>query len=243
MADIHLRGYFAEAIAGSKPLQFNGRTIPEFFKCTFYILENDGVKVTDQNFKTFKTWSLELTLKATSSKTVEIISMSAHGAKRYSGHTVTFSSKPVEPNLSVGTISARHFNQIQSNRAKFLSFSVTCVLQTVSYKKSKSGGHTWTQGDLIEISENELQETAKQVLDKAYRKIDGSFYQEFAERYKTLILEGERYPIKALQAFYYPYKSLKHVQSYATEARKRGLIAKADDGKNSPVRNTRKKGR
>jgi hypothetical protein len=113
----------------------------------------------------------------------------------------------------------------------------------VDYKGEKNGGHTWTLGDSKEISEKELQETANAILDTAYRKLDGSFYQEFAERYKALILEGERYPIKALQARYYPFKSLKHVQSYATEARKRGLIAKADDGKNSPVRKTRKKGR
>lgn len=242
MEYIHTRLVFAQAVAGSKPVKFHDHLIPEYFKCIFYIIDNDGIKVTEQNYKTFKTWTLELTLRATRSQTVDIISMSVQGAKHYKSHVIA-SSKSIEPQLDFGTLTARHFNQIQSNRARLLTYSVTQVIQTVDYKGEKNGGHTWTLGDSKEISEKELQETANAILDTAYRKLDGSFYQEFAERYKALILEGERYPIKALQARYYPFKSLKHVQSYATEARKRGLIAKADDGKNSPVRKTRKKGR
>lgn len=244
MEYIHTRQIFAQAVAGSKPVKFRDHLIPEYFKCIFYIIDNDGIKVTEQNAKTFKTWTLELTLRATRSQTVDIISMSVQGAKKYTGHNVLiFSSKPIEPQLDFGTLTARHFNQIQRHRAKLLTYSVTRVIQTVDYKGENNGRHTWTLGDSKEISEKELQETANAILDTAYRSLDGSFYQEFADRYKALILEGERYPIKALQTRYYPQKSRKHVQSYATEARKRGLIAKPTKTRNSPVRKTRKKGR
>ena len=247
MADLHVRGYFAEAITGSKPIKFRGRLIPEYFKCIFYIIDNDGIKVTESNAKSFKTWTLELTLRTTSSETVEPVAMSVGGAKKYTGHKITLiSTKPAEPLdqfLEVGTLPARYFNLIHSNRTKLISYSATKCLQTVQYKKQKAGGHGWTIGDYIEISESELQETAKSIVNSAYTKLDGSFYQEFSERYKALILQGERYPIKALQELYYPFKTVKHVQSYATEARKRGLLAKPENTKNSPVRKTRKKGR
>lgn len=240
---LHVRGYFAKAITGSKPIKFRGRIIPEFFTCTFYIIDSDGVKVNNDNYKSFKTWTLELTLKATSSETIEPVAMSVLGARKFTGHSIALvSTKPQEPKLDGGTINARYFNSIQENRARFISYSTTSVIQTVKYKKAK-GGHTWTFGDHVDITETELQETAKAVTNSIYTKLDGNFYQEFADRYKALILEGEKHPIKALQALYYPYKTVKHVQSYATEARKRGLIAKADDGKNSPVRKTRKVGK
>lgn len=240
---LHVRGYFAQAVAGSKPIKFRGRIIPEFFTCTFYIIDNDGIKVNKENAKSFKTWTLELTLRATSSETVEPVAMSVLGARKFTGHNITiFSSKPQETKLDGGTINARYFNLLQENRARFISYATTNVLQTVKYKKVKNG-HSWTLNDFVDISETELSEIARAITNSSYTKLDGNFYQEFADRYKALILEGEKHPIKALQALYYPFKSVKHVQSYATEARKRGLIAKADDGKNSPVRKIRKAGK
>ena len=239
MADLHTRGYFARAIAG-KPMKFHGHLIPEYFTCTFYIIYNDGIKVTDQNIKTFKTWTLELTLKTSASETIEVIGMSAQGARKYTGH-VEFSSKPRE--IEAGTLTAYHFNVIQKNRPKLIGFSATAIIQTTKYKKTKEGGHSWTIGDRVEISESELQELYSQVVDSSYTKLTGSFYQEFADRYKALILEGEKFPIKALQELYYPSKSRKHVQSYATEARNRGLLRRPEATENSPVKKTRKKGR
>lgn len=236
-----VHGYFVDPVNGSKPIKFRGRTIPEFFTCTFYIIDTDiikGVKVTNENALSFKSWKLILTLKVTSSETVEPVEMSVHGARKYTGHT-TFSTNA---KLYGGTIKAGYFNLILEHRVKFIQYATTKVLQTVKYKIVK-GGHSWTVGDYVDIPEAELQETAKAVANSVYIKLDGNFYQEFADRYKAQILDGEKHPIKALQALYYPFKSVKHVQSYATEARKRGLIAKADDGKNSPVRKTRKVGK
>lgn len=244
MADLHVRGYFAEAIAGSKPVKFRGRIIPEYFKCIFYIIDNDGIKVSEKNAKNFKTWTLELTLRTTSSETVEPVAMSVSGAKKYIGAVTSFKrANPLEQLAEAGTLPARYFNLIHSNRAKLISYSATQCLQTVRYKKTKDGGHSWTIGDYIDISESELQETAKSIVNSAYTKLDGTFYQEFADRYRAQVLAGDRTPIKTLQELYYKEKSIKHVQSYATEARKRGLLPKAEKGKNSPVRKTRKAGK
>ena len=225
-------------------MKFHGHLIPEYFTCTFYIIDNDGIKVTDQNIKTFKTWTLELTLRTTKSETVEIVNMSVQGAKKFTGHKVTLVSTTLpKPSLDNSSLTARHFNQIHENRSKLIAYSALAIIQTTKYTKSKVNGHIWTIGDYVEISETELQDLYSEIVDSTYKKLDGSFYQEFADRYKALILEGEKHPIKALQKIYYPFKSAKHVQSYATEARKRGLLAKPETTENSPVRKTRKKGK
>lgn len=244
MARPIIRARFAKAVSG-KPMKFNGRLIPEYFTCTFYFVDNDGIKVTSENAKKFKTWSLEVLVKTTSSETVEIVKMSAEGARPFTNHSYDLiagktKEHPVE---SYSTLQARHFNQIQSNRAYFLSYAVTAILQTSKYKKTKDGGHSWTIGDYIDIPENELTASAEIAFNSAYTKLDGNFFQEFADRYRAQVLAGDRTPIKTLQELYYKEKSIKHVQSYATEARKRGLLPKAEKGKNSPVRKTRKAGK
>lgn len=244
MAKPFIRARFAKAVGG-KPMKFNGRIIPEYFTCTFYLLDNDGLKVTKENVKKFKTWSVEVLVKTTSSETVEIIKMSAEGAKTFTGHSLDLIAGRTKelPPESYSTLQARHFNQIQSNRAYFLSHAITTILQTSKYKKTKDGGHSWTIGDYIDIPESELTASAEIAFNSAYTKLDGNFYQEFADRYRAQVLAGDRTPIKTLQELYYKEKSVKHVQSYATEARKRGLLPKAEKGKNSPVRKTRKAGK
>ena len=155
MADPHVRGVFAEPYAGSAPMRFMGRNIPEFFNATFFVIDSDGIKVTNENFKRFKTIRYELLLRVTKVGTVEIVNMTVEGAKTYKGYDV-ITTKNYDPK-SVGSVLPRHFNLFQEHRARFVSVATQVILQTSQYKKNKDGGHTWTIFDKVEISETELQ--------------------------------------------------------------------------------------
>jgi hypothetical protein len=119
-----------------------------------------------------------------------------------------------------------------------MSVAVQVAIQSHKYKKQPNGGHSWTIGDNLEVSTEELERINDEVEAFTYTKLDGNFYETFATRYKELVRNGDRTPIKTLQALYYPDKSVKHVGSYATTCRKKKLIPLATQGKNSKVRKT-----
>lgn len=221
----------------ARPLKFQGHLIPEYFTAYFYVLDNDGVKVTPKNQTNFKnTWVIELLLRVTKLETVDVVQLQVRGAKPFTGHQV-FTTKAFDP-TDFGTIHARHFNQLQEHRARLMSVAVQVAIQSHKYKKQPNGGHSWTIGDKIEVSDQELERINDEVEAFSYTKLDGTFYETFAKRYKELVLSGDKTPIKTLQSLYYPDKTVKHVQSYATTCRKKNLLPKADKGKNSKVRKT-----
>lgn len=237
--DIHTRGVFTQPAHTAKPIKFKGYVVPEYFTATFYIIDNDGIKVTPANAKQFKTWTIELLLRVTKAETVDLVEIKTLGSRTYKGHDL-ITTKQFDPS-DYGTIQARHFNQLQANRVRLISVAVQVAIQTNVYKKHKSGGHTWTLGDKVEITETELNRINAEIVEFSYTKLDGTFYETFAERYRQLVSEGDKTPIKTLQNLYYPDKSVKHVQSYATTCRKKKLLPPAPDGKNSPIRKTTKR--
>lgn len=235
---VYLRGRFAEAYKDAKPMKFMGRVLPEYFTATFYLIDNDGIKVKEDNFKKFKTCRVEILLRTTKAESVDLIRIEARGSETYKGHTV-FTTKADNPD-DFGTLQARHLNALHENRSRFIAFAVTTCLQVVEYKGEKSGRHLWSSlGQVVDIPGEELERIADAVTEWTYTKIDGTFLQTFADRYRKHVEEGDKTPIKTLQNLYYPDKSLKHVQSYATKCRKRGLLPDAPAGKNSPVRKKR----
>ena len=237
--DIHTRGVYTQPAHTAKPIKFKGYVVPEYFTATFYIIDNDGIKVTPANAKQFKTWTIELLLRVTKAETVDVVEIKTLGSRTYKGHD-TFTTKQFDPS-DYGTIQARHLNELHLNRVRFISVAVQVAIQTNVYKKHKSGGHTWTLGDKVEITETELNRINAEIVEFSYTKLDGTFYETFAERYRQLVSEGDKTPIKTLQNLYYPDKSVKHVQSYATTCRKKGLLPIAKQGKNSPIRKTTKR--
>lgn len=239
MADPHLRAVFTEPYSLGTPKKFMGRTIPEFFTADFYIIDNDGIKVTKENAKRFKTIHYHLLLRVTDVGTVDIVNMSIEGAKPYKGHTVA-TTKRYEPK-EVGSVLPRHFAIFQDYRARFISVATQSILQTSQYKKTKDGGHSWTIGDKVDIPISELEAINDLLKASTYKKLDGTFYQEFSKLYKELVLSGDKTPIKTLHNLYYPDKTAKHIQSYATTCRKMGLIPPAEQGRNSTIRKPRKK--
>jgi len=239
VADPHLRAVFTEPYSLGTPKKFMGRTIPELFTADFYIIDNDGIKVTKENAKRFKTIHYHLLLRVTDVGTVDIVNMSIEGAKPYKGHTVA-TTKRYEPE-EVGSVLPRHFAIFQDYRARFISVATQSILQTSQYKKTKDGGHSWTIGDKVDIPISELEAINDLLKASTYKKLDGTFYQEFSKLYKELVLSGDKTPIKTLHNLYYPDKTAKHIQSYATTCRKMGLIPPAEQGRNSTIRKPRKK--
>ncbi len=236
---IHVRQVFAEPLGVPKPMNFKGYLVPEYITATFYVIDNDGIKVTPANAKQFKTWTIELLLRVTKAETVDVVEIKTKGAKDYKGHIV-ITTKPDEPD-TYSTLKARHFNQLQENRVLLISVGVQVIIQTSRYKKDKSGNHSWTIGDHIAIKETELERIHNEIVEFSYTKLDGTFYETFAERYRQLVTGGDKTPIKTLQNLYYPDKSVKQVQAYATTSRKKGLLPIAKQGKNSPIRKTTKR--
>lgn len=239
MADPHLRAVFTEPYSLGTPKKFMGRTIPELFTADFYIIDNDGIKVTKENAKRFKTIHYHLLLRVTDVGTVDIVNMSIEGAKPYKSHIVA-TTKRYEPK-EVGSVLPRHFAIFQDYRARFISVATQSILQTSQYKKTKDGGHSWTIGDKVDIPISELEAINDLLKASTYKKLDGTFYQEFSKLYKELVLSGDKTPIKTLHNLYYPDKTAKHIQSYATTCRKMGLIPPAEQGRNSTIRKPRKK--
>ena len=237
--DIHTRGVFTQPAHTAKPIKFKGYLVPEYFTATFYIIDNDGIKVTPANTKQFKTWTIELLLRVTKAETVDVVEIKTLGSRTYKGHDV-FTTKQFDPS-DYGTVQARHFNQLQENRVRLISVAVQVAIQTSVYKKSKSGGHAWTIGDKVNITETELERINDEIVEFSYTKLDGTFYETFAKRYRELVRKGDATPIKTLNDLYYPDKTVKHVQSYATACRKKGLLPKAEQGKNSPIRKPTKR--
>jgi hypothetical protein len=239
VASPHLRAVFTEPYTNGAPKKFMGRDIPELFTASFYIVDNDGIKVTKENGKRFKTIRYDLMLRVTEIGTIDVVRMEIEGAKPYQGHIIV-TSKAYEPK-EVGSVLPRHFSIFQTYRARFISIATLSILQTSQYKKTKGGGHSWTIGDKIEIPIADLEAINAFLTKPTYKKLDGTFYQEFAKLYRDLVSKGDRTPIKTLRDLYYPEKTTKHIQSYATTCRKRGLLPPAEQGRNSEVRKPRKK--
>jgi len=229
-------GVITQPIHTAKPIKFKGYIIPEYFIADFYFVDNDGINPKNDASR-FPTWSVQILFRTTKAETVDIVKIEVLGSKHITQYEV-ITTKSFNPE-GYATIQARHLDELHLNRVRFISVAVQVIMQTSRYIKGKSGEHKWTILDRIEISEQELNRVAKEITEFSYTKLDGTFYQTFADRYRKLVLEGDKTPIKSLQSLYYSDKSAKIVQSYATTCRKKGLLPEAKQGKNSPIRKTK----
>lgn len=228
-------GVIAQPFDLPKPIKFKGYLIPEYFVADFYFVDNEGIDPKNDASR-FPTWSVHILFRTTKAETVDIVKIEVLGSKHIKQYEI-LTTKSFNPEGSA-TIQARHLDELHLNRVRFISVAVQVIMQTSRYIKGKSGEHKWTILDHIEISEQELNRVAKEISKFSYSKLDGTFYQTFADRYRKLLSEGDKTPIKSLKNLYYPDKTSKHVGGYATTCRKKGLLPKAEQGKNSPIRKT-----
>jgi hypothetical protein len=223
-------GVIVQPTHTQKPIKFKGYLIPEYFVADFYFAENDGINPKNDASR-FPTWSVQVLFRATKTETIDIVKMEILGSKHYKNYPIA-TTKSFNPE-EYSTLKSNHLNEIHLNRVHFISVAVRALLQSCQYKGDKKKRHTWTILDNIEIPEQELNRIIKEVIKSSYTKIDGTFLQIFADRYNQLRADGDSTPIKSIRALYYSDKSESVVQGYATECRKKKLIRKTTQGKNS----------
>lgn len=234
MKELHHRQVATDPYGEIKPVKYLGFDIPHQFTATFYLIENDNVKVTNENFKTFKTWQLKLFIRVTKSETVEVVKSEILGASTYKGHDISTTTE-INP-FDYGTLQARHYTALQDYRTRLISVAVQVAIQTHKFIKKPNGKYEVTIGDKIIIPENELERINLQVSENTYAKLDEAFYRRVAEIYNRAVLEGERYPTKVLSREL--NKDIKTVQGYVTKCRNMSppLIKKPKEkGKPSPA--------
>lgn len=236
---LHTRGIFTEPYTFT-PVKFRDHVLPEFFTCTAYLIDNDGKKVTNDNFKTFKVWSVELLLKASKNDVVEVIKTELLGARTFKGHTVV-TTKSFDP-AGIGSLKARHYELAGHNRSRLMGYAVAVAIQSNIYKRNADGGHSWSIGSRVDVSEAELTKVMKLVENRSYVRLDDAFYKDFSEQYLQAVGDGLN-PIVELSQPHRFNKDRSRIQAYATESRKRGYLPKTEPGKVSKPKQNRKKGK
>lgn len=236
MALLHTRGIFTEPYTYA-PIKFRGHILPELFTCTAYLVDNHKTKVTNDNFKSFKVWSIELLLKASTGDHIEVVQVSILGSRKWTSHTV-MTTKAFSPS-NYGAVQSRHYDLAKENRSRLMAYAVQVAIQSNIYKKNKDGGHSWQLGGRKDVTEAELQAIYKSVTNSAYEVLDDAFYQDFSKKYLQAEADTGR-PITELSSGAYSGKSLKTIQRWATTARRKGFLPKTTKGKASSS-TTRKK--
>ena len=234
MKELHHRQVATDPYGEIKPAKYLGFDIPHQFIASFYLIDNDNVKVTKENFRTFKTWQLKLFIRVTKSDTVEVVKSEILGASTYRGHDV-FTTKEINP-FTYGTLQARHYTALQDYRTRLVSVAVQVAIQSHKFIKKPNGTYEVTIGDKIIIPENELERINLTVSENTYAKLDEAFYRRVADLYNKALLEGEKYPTKVVSREL--NKDPKTVQGYLTKCRnmKPPLIKKPKQkGKPSPA--------
>ena len=238
--NLYPRGNYVDAVQGSKPIKFQGYVLPEYFSFTIYFYDNDRKKVTKENGKDFKAWSVELLIRVTKDETLEVINTIIKGATTYKGHVVVTTKEPKDDFHKFQPVKATYYKSLADNRALLMGYAVTSAVQSFVYKKGKDGSHYWPLFSRVEVSEQDLQVLAKGTINKSYVRKDFAFYQEVARIYKEAVELGE-HPNNYLMQKYGKEKTT--VQGWTKVCRDKGLLGKAEKGKVSTVRKTARKGR
>jgi hypothetical protein len=238
--NLYPRGNYVDAVQGSRPIKFQGYVLPEYFSFTIYFYDSDGKKVTKENGKDFKTWSVELLIRVTKDETLEVINTNIKGATTYKGHVVVTTKEPKDDFHKFQPVKATYYKSLADNRALLMGYAITSAVQSFVYKKGKDGSHYWPLFSRVEVSEQDLQVLAKGTINKSYVRKDFAFYQEVARIYKEAVELGE-HPNNYLMQKYGKEKTT--VQGWTKVCREKGLLSKAEKGKVSTVRKTARKGR
>ena len=243
--ELYVRGFYANALQGSRPIKFQEYVLPEYFSFTAYFFDSDGKKVTKESEKknNTKTWTVEFYIRVTEAESLEVLSTTIKGASNYKGHAVVSfgvdENKELQKLMPVKPV---FYKAIAENRARLMGHALTTAVQTFVYKKRKDGSHYWPPFSNQDISEERLQKLAKVSVNNSYLRKDHAFYVEVARIYKEAVTNGE-WPNEVLKQKFpkVPEYSTKTVQGWTTECRRRGLLGEANKGKVSTVRKTVRK--
>lgn len=209
----YIRGVFPEIIAG-KPVEVEGQLLPEVFRVTFYIIDNQGRNLRNQDFKEIPLWTISLTLKTNKSGFIEVLQCNAKGARDYRNpegklsHSFDFATNapkeyPLDEYLP---LTARHFAQMERHRAKLIGEATAGVLWSYQFI-GEAGKVVWKRGNnLSELPDELILNIRKNTEKRAYTRVSDTYLQEIARRYLEILATGDTAPVKTLHEQY--YKSL-----------------------------------
>jgi len=232
----------AEAVEGSQPIKYETYLLPEYFRFYAYIADTDGKALPIGTIlgKNDPTWCIEQLIRVKPKEVLEVIETTIRGVNtKVKGHAlVVFASpenSPLHPKnyLPVKPI---YYQIANEQRHALVGYAITTAVQLLKAVKDKDGSITWPEFQHNEVSGEELRRLHKKAIDLSYTRLTPAHYETVARIYNEAVADGLS-PNGVLME--QTGRSLKTVQSWTTEARKRGI--KLATPKHSPTK--RKAGR
>lgn len=237
---LFIAGVYTDAVAGANPIKFKSYLLPEYFYCSIYLFDSDGKQVTKTNAKNFKAWSIKLLVRVSVPDTLETIETTISGARSYKGHAVIgFGLDEIKELGKQDKIKTSYYKSVADYRPYLMAQAITSAVQTLVYKKGKSGSHNWSLFSRRDISEEELQLLATGAIDSSYITLDDAFYKKVASVYRQAKANGE-FPNEVLKQVFHR-DSTKTVQGWTRKAYERGYLTDKDKGVSTVKKTVRKK--
>lgn len=214
----------AEAIEGSKAVTYDHYEVPEFFRFYVYLADTDGKVPPELNAKT-SAWSIEQLIRVKPKNVLEVLVTTIRGVNtKVKGHAVveianSFENSSQHPKnfLPVKPI---YYQILKEQRSNLMGHAITTALQLLKAVEGKDGSLTWPIFQRNYLTGEELTRLAKMAIDGTHTKLNNSHYENIARIYNEAVADGLS-PNAVLMDR--TGKSLKTVQSWTTEARKRGI--------------------
>lgn len=227
MIPANIRLTSAEAVEGSKPVKYETYLLPEYFYFYVYIADTDGKALPENTVigANDPAWCIEQLIRVKPKEVLEVIETTIRGVNtKVKGHAVVVMAKTEENNplhrknyLPVKPIYYRIANEQRSN---LVGYAITTAVQLLKAVEGKDGSITWPIFQRNHVSGEELGRLAKNAIDASYTKLTEDHYETIARIYNEAVADGLNPNAVLMER---TGRSLKTVQSWTTEARKRGI--------------------
>ncbi len=241
MISAYIKLTTAEAVEGSKAVTYDNYELPEFFRFYVYLAETDGKALPEGTVVSASdpAWSIEQLIRVKPKNGLEVLQTTIRGVNtKLKGHAVveianSFENSSQHPKnfLPVKPI---YYQILKEQRSNLMGHVITTAVQLLKAVKDKDGSISWPIFQRNFLTGEELTRLAKMAIDGTYTKLNNAHYENIARIYNEAIADGLS-PNAVLMDR--TGKSLKTVQSWTTEARKRGI--KLATPKHNPTRKGR----
>jgi hypothetical protein len=217
----------AEAVEGSKPVTYETYLLPEYFRFYVYIADTDGKALPKGSVlgKDFPAWCIEQLIRVRPKEVLEVIETTLRGVNtKVKGHAVLVMVRSEEHNplhhknyLPVKPI---YYRIAHEQRSHLMGYAITTAVQLLKAVEREDGSITWPIFQRNDLSGEELRRLAKKAIDASYTKLTEDHYETIARIYNEAVADGLSPNAVLMER---TGRSLKTVQSWTTEARKREI--------------------
>jgi len=227
----------AEAVEGSQPIKYETYLLPEFFRFYAYIFDTDG-KALPNGTKLGKndpTWCIEQLIRVKPKEVLEVIETTIRGVNtKVKGHALVVFASPKDSPLHPKNylpVKPIYYRIADEQRRELVGYAIATAVQLLKAVKDKDGSITWPEFQHNEVSGDDLRRLVKNAIDTSYTRLTPDHYETIARIYNEAVADGLS-PNGVLMKK--TGRSLKTVQGWTTEARKRGI--KLATPKHSPTK-------